>query len=78
MRPFEVGRRGWLFTDTPKGAEASSIAYSIIETAKANNTNVFQYLAYLLINLPNTNLKSILNYYNITFHGQIVYQRFAV
>jgi transposase len=57
IRPFAVGRRGWLFADTPKGAEASAIAYSIVETAKANNLNVFQYLAYLFKSLPNINFK---------------------
>lgn len=37
IRPFAVGRRAWLFSDTPRGAEASAIAYSIVETAKANS-----------------------------------------
>ena len=55
--PFAVGRRGWLFADTPKGAEASAIAYSIVETAKANNLNVFEYLAHLFKNLPNINFR---------------------
>lgn len=55
IRPFAVGRRGWLFADTPKGAEASAIAYSIVETAKANNLNVFQYLNHLFESLPNIN-----------------------
>lgn len=57
IRPFAVGRRGWLFADTPKGAEASAIAYSIVETAKANKLNIFQYLAYLFKSLPNINFK---------------------
>ena len=55
IRPFAVGRRGWLFADTPKGAESSAIAYSIVETAKANNLNVFQYLNHLFKSLPNIN-----------------------
>ena len=36
IRPFVVGRKGWLFADTPQGAEASAIIYSLMETAKAN------------------------------------------
>lgn len=36
IRPFTVGRKNWLFSDTPKGASASAAVYSIIETAKAN------------------------------------------
>ncbi|WP_415470385.1 IS66 family transposase [Clostridium saccharoperbutylacetonicum] len=41
IRPFAVWRRVWLFADTPEGAESSAIAYSIVETAKANKLNIF-------------------------------------
>ena len=37
IRLFVVGRKGWLFADTPQGAEASAIIYSLMETAKANS-----------------------------------------
>ena len=40
IRPFIVGRKNWLFSDTSKGAKASAVVYSIVETAKANNLNV--------------------------------------
>lgn len=36
IRPFTVGRKNWLFSNSPKGAKASAIVYSLIETAKAN------------------------------------------
>ena len=36
IRPFVVGRRAWLFSDTPAGAHASALIYSLVETAKAN------------------------------------------
>lgn len=42
--PLVVDRKNWLFSDTPEGAEASVIVYSLIETAKANGLNVEQYL----------------------------------
>ena len=48
IRPFVVGRKNWLFCDTPKGAEASAIVYSLVETAKANNVEPFAYLSLLL------------------------------
>jgi transposase len=51
-------RRSWLFADTPKRTEARAIAYSIVETAKANHLNVFQYLTHLFKNLPNVDFKS--------------------
>lgn len=48
IRPFTVGRKNWLFSDTPKGAEASASIYSIVETAKANGLDVFRYFELLL------------------------------
>lgn len=54
IRPFTVGRKNWLFSDTPKGASASAAVYSIIETAKANGLNVYTYLEYLLVYMPDT------------------------
>ena len=52
IKPFVVGRKNWLFSDTDKGADASARCYSIIESAKANNLNVFGYLTHLLTELP--------------------------
>ena len=52
IRPFVVGRKNWLFANTPKGAEASAVVYSIVETAKANGLNVFAYLTHLFSVLP--------------------------
>ncbi len=54
IRPYTVGRKNWLFSDTPKGASASAAVYSIVETAKANNINVYTYLEYLLLYMPDT------------------------
>ena len=52
IRPFAVGRKNWLFCDTTKGAEASAIVYSIVETAKANGIDPYNYLLYVLSVLP--------------------------
>ena len=46
-----IGRKNWLFSKSQKGAEASSIIYSIIETCKANNVNTYNYLRYLFENI---------------------------
>lgn len=51
IRPFVVGRKNWLFCDTPKGAEASAVVYTLVETAKANGLDPFQYLNYVLLNI---------------------------
>ena len=52
IRPFCVGRRNWLFSDTPKGANASAIYYSLIETAKANGLEPYGYFKDMLKELP--------------------------
>ncbi len=48
IRPFAVGRKAWLFSDTPKGAHASATCYSLIESAKANQLEPYGYIKYLL------------------------------
>ena len=52
IRPFVVGRKGWLFSDTPEGAEATAIVYSLMETAKANYLRLEDYIHHLLTVLP--------------------------
>lgn len=52
IRPFVVGRKNWLFSGTPEGAQASASLYSLIETAKANNLEPYKYLRYLFEKLP--------------------------
>ena len=59
LKPFVQGRKQWLFACTPNGAEASSIFYSIIETAKENNLNPFQYIKFLLEKLPNSKVSDL-------------------
>ncbi len=52
IRPFVIGRRNWLFSGTPEGAEASALLYSLIETAKVNNLEPYAYLRYIFEMLP--------------------------
>ena len=54
IRPFSVGRKNWLFCDTPNGAQASALVYSMVEMAKANGVNV--YLTYLLEKMPSNRM----------------------
>lgn len=56
IRPFTVGRRNWLFSDTPKGADASAVVYTMVEMAKAHDLNIYKYLNYLLERLPETKM----------------------
>lgn len=52
IRPFVIGRKNWLFSDTPKGAHASALIYSLIETAKANGQEPYAWLRHVLERLP--------------------------
>ena len=47
IRPFVVGRKNWLFSDTPKGATASAMLYSLVVSAKMNGLNAEEYLVRL-------------------------------
>ena len=48
IRPFVIGRKNWLFCDTPGGAKASAIFYSLAETAKVNSKNIENFFAEIL------------------------------
>ncbi|MCA1773250.1 MAG: IS66 family transposase [Halomonas sp.] len=55
IRPFVVGRKNWLFSHTPNGANASAAIYSLIETAKSNGLSPYEYLQYVFETLPTLN-----------------------
>jgi hypothetical protein len=52
LRPFVLGRKAWLFSDTPAGATASARLYGLIETAKANGCEPYAYLRRVFTDLP--------------------------
>ena len=54
IRPYVIGRRNWLFSDTAKGAEASATLYSILRTAISNGHDPYRYMYHLLYSLPRT------------------------
>ena len=56
IRPIVVGRKNWLFCDTPAGADASMKIYSMIETAKANELDPLKYLSFLLEHRPSAEM----------------------
>lgn len=55
VKPVAITRKNSLFSDSPEGAEASAIIFSIINTAAANNLDAYKYLEYLFRKLPNIN-----------------------
>ena len=49
---YATGRKNFMFHDSVDGAKATAIVMSLVETAKANNLNVYQYLYTLLLYMP--------------------------
>lgn len=56
VKPFVIGRKNWLFSNTPAGAKSSCVVYSLIETAKMNNLVPFEYIKYVLETMPKINV----------------------
>jgi len=54
IRPFTIGRKNWVTMETPRGATASAIIYSVVTTARNNNLKPYNYLVYILKQMPNT------------------------
>lgn len=52
IRPFVIGRKNWLFSNTPRGANASAMMYSLVESAKANKLEPYAYLKFLFSEFP--------------------------
>ena len=52
IRPFTIGRKNFVLIDSSNGARASAVIYSLVETAKANQLNVYQYFELLLTEIP--------------------------
>ena len=57
IRPFTIGRKNWMFAKSQAGAKASANLYSLIETAKANGVNPYEYLKVVFTRLPNMTTK---------------------
>ena len=53
IKPFVIGRKNWLFANTPSGAKASATAFSIIETAQEQGLDPHEYLKYVFTKAPN-------------------------
>ena len=52
IRPFTIGRKNFVLIESSNGARASAMIYSLVETAKANYLNVYQYFELLLTKIP--------------------------
>ena len=58
IKPFVIDRKNFLFANTPRGAKASAIMFSLIETAKENGLSPHAYLTWVFQNAPNWNIRN--------------------
>ena len=65
IKPFVIGRKNFLFANTPRGAKASAIMFSIIETAKECGLNPFAYLVHIFTNAPNWDIRNNINFLDL-------------
>jgi len=61
IKPFVIDRKNFLFANTPRGAKASAVMFSLIETAKENGLNPFAYLTHVFTNAPNYDIRNNLD-----------------
>ena len=57
--PVYSETQNWLFSDTPKGAEANATVYTMVEMSRAHGLNIYKYLKHLLERLPSTKTTNI-------------------
>lgn len=57
IRPFVIGRKNWLFSGSPRGALAMCTIYSLLQTAKENGLQPWDYLHQVLLEAPATPLE---------------------
>jgi transposase len=67
IKPFTIGRKNWLFCNSPAGAKAGAILYSFIETCKDYEIKPYEWFRYVFSNVEKLNdppaMKSLLPYY---------------
>lgn len=78
IKPFVIGRKNWLFANTPRGARASAVLYSFVETAKENGLDPRSYALHLFETLPQLNLKDPTALDGLLLWSESVQGRFRV
>lgn len=54
IRPFTIGRKNWLFSQSMGSVRASAVVYTMVEMAKTHSLNIYEYLKYVLEQRPNS------------------------
>ena len=75
IRPFTIGRKNFVLIESSNGARASAMLYSLVETAKANQLNVYQYLSYCSPRYQSTWMIPLWTLSMIFFLGHLVFKK---
>jgi hypothetical protein len=59
IKPFVIGRKNWLFSNTPNGADSSALLYSITQSCLMNELNPYKYYTYILGHLANSKVNEL-------------------
>jgi len=78
IKPFVIDRKNFLFANTPRGAKASAVMFSLIETAKENELNPFSYLTYIFQNAPNWDIRNRMDMLELLMPWNAPNQRKAI
>lgn len=52
LSPFVMGRKNWLFSNTPGGAKSSAVIYSLVETVRESGLDPYRYLLWVFKTAP--------------------------
>jgi hypothetical protein len=61
IKPFVIDRKNFLFANTPRGAKSAAVIFSLIQTAKENGLNAYDYLTYVFKHAPNWDIRNNVN-----------------
>jgi len=63
IKPFVIDRKNFLFANTPRGARSAAVIFSIIQTARENGLNAYDYLTYIFRKVPNWDIRKNPDYF---------------
>ena len=58
IKPFVIDRKNFLFANTPRGARSAAVIFSIIQTARENGLNAYDYLTFVFRKAPNWDIRN--------------------
>jgi len=67
IKPFVIDRKNFLFANTPRGARSAAVIFSVIQTARENGLNAYDYLSFIFRKAPNWDIRNNPDAFNLLF-----------